>query len=84
VVRSIWACAANALVTCMPPFTTMPGGNPVTAVPGLRSSSRGCAPRAVQGPAGKFRCDRRLTRYRTVLPHVRPDWRALRLPEWWL
>jgi hypothetical protein len=35
VVRSAWACAATLSVTCLLPFT-MPGGNPVTEVPGLR------------------------------------------------
>jgi hypothetical protein len=35
VVKSIWAWAATALVMSWAPFT-MPGGNPVTEVPGLR------------------------------------------------
>jgi hypothetical protein len=35
VVKSIWACAATASVMCWTPFT-MPGGNPVTELPGLR------------------------------------------------
>jgi hypothetical protein len=35
VVKSAWACAATMSVTCWRPFT-MPGGNPVTEVPGLR------------------------------------------------
>jgi hypothetical protein len=38
VVKSIWACAATASVMCWVPFT-MPGGNPVTEVPGLRPRS---------------------------------------------
>jgi hypothetical protein len=38
VVRSSWACAAGASALCMTPFT-MPGGNPVTAVPGLTPRS---------------------------------------------
>jgi hypothetical protein len=38
VVKSSWACAATASVMCLVPFT-MPGGNPVTEVPGLRPRS---------------------------------------------
>jgi hypothetical protein len=35
VVKSAWACPATASFMCLVPFT-MPGGNPVTEVPGLR------------------------------------------------
>jgi hypothetical protein len=38
VVRSVWACRATASATCWAPFT-VPGGNPVTALPGLRPRS---------------------------------------------
>src|SRR6185437_10094749 len=38
VVKSAWAPAATASVTCSVPFT-MPGGNPVTEEPGLRPRS---------------------------------------------
>jgi hypothetical protein len=38
VVRSSWACPATASALWMAPFT-MPGGNPVTAVPGLTPRS---------------------------------------------
>jgi hypothetical protein len=38
VVRSSWACAATASALCVAPVT-MPGGNPVTAVPGLTPRS---------------------------------------------
>jgi hypothetical protein len=38
VVKSDWAPAATPSVTCMVPVT-MPGGNPVTALPGLRPRS---------------------------------------------
>ena len=34
-VRSLWACAATASAWWMTPPVTRPGGNPVTAVPGL-------------------------------------------------
>jgi hypothetical protein len=34
-VRSAWAPAAAASAACMVPLITVPGGNPVTAVPGL-------------------------------------------------
>ncbi len=39
VVRSDCAWAARALVICMLPFTTTPGGKPVTEVPGLKPRS---------------------------------------------
>src|ERR1700722_11084146 len=35
VVRSVWACRATASALWMVPLDTTPGGNPVTAVPGL-------------------------------------------------
>ena len=35
VVRSACACAATALAACTVPLITVPGGNPVTAVPGF-------------------------------------------------
>jgi hypothetical protein len=35
VVKSAWAVPATASATCMVPLITVPGGNPVTALPGL-------------------------------------------------
>ena len=46
VVRSDWAPAATPSALCIVPLDTMPGGNPVTAVPGLTPRS----PLMVLGP----------------------------------
>jgi hypothetical protein len=46
VVRSDWACSATASATCWVPLITVPGGKPVTAVPGLTPRS----PETVVGP----------------------------------
>src|ERR1700743_2397821 len=35
VVRSVWACRATASALCTAPLVTMPGGEPLTAVPGV-------------------------------------------------
>ena len=39
VVRSDWAPAATPSALCIVPLDTVPGGNPVTAVPGLTPRS---------------------------------------------
>ena len=74
-VRSDWAPFATPSALCMVPLDTMPGGNPVTAVPGLTPRS----PLIALGPVFVTVCPARTAKLAAV---PRPTGAAAAPADW--